>query len=150
MQEDDVLIDRNASASPFDDKESLPEGASLKKALGMAYSAYREILRLTDGFSQEWKYYSKKYGWQLKVGKKGKALFYLTPGEKCLRLGFAVRETEKDALLNSKLPAKVKEELKSAKRYPEGYPLRLAIGGDSDKKAALLVIQLLKSMRSSD
>ena len=143
-------MDQSVSKIRFDGKESMPEETTLKKILGGVYSGYREILVLTDGFSHEWKYYSKKYGWQLKVGKKGKALFYLTPGEKSLRLGFAVREAEKDALLNSKLPAKVKEELKSAKRYPEGYPLRLAIGGDSDKKAALLVIQLLKSMRSSD
>jgi len=141
------LIDQLASTTPVNGKGSFPEEANLKRSLGKIYSVYREILELTDGFSHQWKEYGKKYGWQLKVGQKGKALFYLTPAEKSLRLAFAIREAEKEALLNTKLPREVKEQLKSAKRYPEGYPLRLAVSGDSEKKAALLVIQLLKSMR---
>ena len=106
----------------FDQKEVTPDESKLKKALGELYSAYKEVLELTEAYDHEWKYYGKKFGWQLKVTSKGKALLYLTPQEKSFKIGFRVRENERDRLLNSSLPPKTKEQLATSKKYPEGYP----------------------------
>lgn len=131
-----------------DQKEVSPDESKLKKALGELYSAYKEVLELTEAYDHEWKYYGKKYGWQLKVIHKGKALLYLTPLKKSFRIGFAVRENERERLLNSSLPPKTKEELTTAKKYPEGYPLRLEIKSKTNMKIVRVTLEVLKELRS--
>ena len=131
----------------FNRKDAAPDDLALKKALGPVHSAYKETLTLTESYAQEWKFYGARLGWQLKVSQKGKALFYLVLLDKSFRLGFAVRDMEKESLLNSKLPAKAKEELASAKRYPEGYPLKLLVRKESDLRAVRLVVDTLKALR---
>jgi hypothetical protein len=132
----------------FNHKEQVPDDPKLKKAFGAIYPAYKELLMLIETYQQVWKFYGPRIGWQFKVAHKGKALFYLTPEEGSFRLGFAVRDKEREILLNSKLPAKVKEELVAAKRYPEGWPLRLHVGKQGDMKAVRLVVDTLKTLRS--
>ena len=128
-------------------KEAVPDELELKKALEGVHPAFEEILTLIKGYSREWKFYGAKLGWQLKVTKKGKALFYLTPQQGSFRLGFAVRDKEKEVLLNSKLPIKAKEELAVAKKYPEGHPLHLQVNKRSDMNAVRLVVDTLKALR---
>jgi hypothetical protein len=131
----------------FNRKEAVPDDLNLKKALGDVYSVYKELLALTQTYQQVWKFYGPRIGWQFKVTHKGKALFYLTPQDGSFRLGFAVRDKEKEVLLNSKLPAKAKGELAAAKRYPEGWPLRLHVSKQGDMKAVRLVVDTLKALR---
>jgi hypothetical protein len=133
----------------FDQKEVTPDESKLKKALGGLYSAYKEVLELTGAYDHEWKYYGKKFGWQLKVTHKGKALLYLIPLERSFRIGFGVRENERERLLNSSLPPKTKERLAVAKKYPEGYPLRLEIKSKTDMRTVRAVLEVLKESRSS-
>jgi hypothetical protein len=133
----------------FDQKEVTPDESKLKKALGGLYSAYKEVLELTGAYDHEWKYYGKKFGWQLKVTHKGKALLYLIPLERSFRIGFGVRENERERLLNSSLPPKAKEELATAKKYPEGYPLRLEIKSKTDMRTVRAVLEVLKESRTS-
>jgi hypothetical protein len=112
-------MQKTAKEICFDQKEVVPDESAMKRVLGEMYTAYQEVLKLTEQLPHEWMYYGKKYGWQLKVMQKGKVLLYLVPLENSFRIGFAVREKERDALLNINLPAKAKEELQSAKKYPE-------------------------------
>jgi hypothetical protein len=60
-----------------------------------------------------------------------------------------VRENEKERLLNSSLPPKTKEELAKAKKYPEGYPVRLDIKSKTDMRSVRVVLAVLKESRSS-
>jgi len=132
----------------FDQKDALPDESKLKKVLGELYSAYKEVLEMTEAYDHEWKYYGKKIGWQLKVTRKGKALLYLIPQENSFRIGFGVRENERERLLNSSLPPKTKEELATARKYPEGYPLRLEIRSKTDMKIVRVTLEVLKELRS--
>jgi hypothetical protein len=131
----------------FVEKAYPPEADTLRNALGPLYPVYKETLQLVEGFDLEWKYYGRRIGWQLKASRKGKALFYLTPLQQSFRIGMAIRETEREELMRSSLPASVKKELKSAKRYPEGYPLRLLIARPSHMKSLHIVFELLKDSR---
>jgi hypothetical protein len=149
MPQADAQRKREMNTAYYDKKEVAPDEPKLKKALGGLYSAYKEVVGLTDAYAHEWKYYGKKIGWQLKVTRRGKALLYLTPLEKSFRIGFAVRENERDQLLNSSLPLKTKEELATTKKYPEGYPLRLEIKSKTDMRAVRAVLEVLKESRSS-
>lgn len=141
-------MEKTTKSIYFDRKEVVPDDLQLRRALGEIYSVYEEILKLTEIHSHEWKCYGKKYGWQLKVMHKAKVLLYLTPLENSFRIGFAVREMEREALLKSKLSKKAKEELSQAKKYPEGYPLRFLVIRKSDMKPVRLVIEALNLMRS--
>lgn len=137
-----------SSAPRSDKKPTAPSEGELKRMLGETYTKYQNILELTAKYPHEWKYYGKKYGWNMKFTDKGKVLLYLTPQENSFRVGFALRDAERKTLLKSKLPSATKEELNSANRYPEGYPLLLDVGRKSDVKSARLVIETLMSMRS--
>jgi hypothetical protein len=136
------------SLAYFDKKDIPPTEPILKEALGNLYSAYKEILELTDAFDHEWKYYGTKIGWQLKATRKGKALFWLTPLERSFRIGFAMRENERELLLKSSVSPKSKEQLAAAKKYPEGYPLRFEITKKTDMKDVRTVLEVLKELRS--
>jgi hypothetical protein len=127
----------------FVDKKEIPTQPALRKTLGAIYVVYEVILKLTEAYSHEWKFYGKTLGWQLKAVHKGKALFYLIPLDGAFRIAFAVRENEKRALLDSNLPFAIKEQLKSAKKYPEGYPLRLEIGNKSDMQSVRTILTVL-------
>ena len=131
----------------YDRREAVPDDLKLKKGLGDVFPVYKELLMLVEDYKQEWKFYGPKMGWQFKVTHKGKALLWLAPQEGSFRLGFAVRDKEKEVLLNSNLPAKAKKELAAAKRYPEGWPLRLQVKKQGDMKAVRLVVDTLKALR---
>jgi hypothetical protein len=129
-------------------RKGLPDAAALKRSLGKAFALYQQIQALTENISHEWKFYGTKYGWQEKALQKGRALYYLVPLANSFRIGFGVREDERELLLKSKLPAKAKEELRTVKKYPEGYPLRFVVSRTTDLKPVRLVIETLLSMRS--
>ena len=116
--------------------------------LGDSFPEYENLLELTASLPHEWMFYGPKYGWKIKIFTKAKVLLYLTPKENSFGVGFAVRDAERDALLKSKLPGTKKDELTSAKRYPEGYPLLLNVGKESDMKSVRLVVETLMSMRA--
>jgi hypothetical protein len=131
----------------FVDKENPPAESDLKRALGSLHAAYKQIIVQAESYLQEWKFYGAKYGWQLKVSRKGKALFYLIPREGSFVLACAVREIEKAALLKAKLPAGTQKELASSTKVSEGYPLRLHLSKPADARTALIVIDTLKTLR---
>jgi hypothetical protein len=132
----------------LDRREEFPDDTVLKTVLGRAFSSYRDVVSLSGGFSGEWKFYGRKYGWQWKVYQKKKALFYLVPLKGGFRVGFAVRSEERVALLDSGLSDETKSALRMAKKYPEGYPLRFSVMCKADVKPVRLVIGVLTSMRS--
>jgi hypothetical protein len=124
-----------------------PRENELKRSLAGVYSAYEELLDVAAAYNREWKFYGPKIGWQLKISRKGKALCYLTPLDGSFRLGMAVREAERTTLLASRLPAALKTELRTAKKYTEGYPLRIHVTGISSMKTAKSVLHILITAR---
>ncbi len=132
----------------FNLKNRAPDDKALKRVLGQAYAPLEELLRLTDAIPREWKFYGAKYGWQLKPVHKGKALFYLLPLEKSFLVAFAVREKERETLLKAKLPLKIKDKLRTAKKLFEGYPLRLPVARAADLKPVRQVIGTLLLLRT--
>jgi hypothetical protein len=139
---------KTSKASPSKKKLKAPTDAELKRMLGESYAEYQNLLELTAPYPHEWMFYGPKYGWKIKIIGKAKVLLYLTPQENFFRLGFAVRDAEREALLKSKLPDATKEQLKLAKRYPEGYPLLLGVSKKDDMGKVRLVVETLMSMRS--
>ncbi|HEY6951642.1 MAG TPA: DUF3788 family protein [Bacteroidota bacterium] len=129
-------------------KPAAPTDAKLKRMLGDRFAEYQSLLKLTAPCPHEWMFYGPKYGWKIKFVGKEKVLLYFTPRENSFSVGFAVRDAEREALMNSELPSATKEKLGSAKRFPEGYPLLFGVSRKSDMSPVRLVIETLMSMRS--
>jgi hypothetical protein len=132
-------------ASPeFDDKSHAPDEASLAAALGKAKAHWDAIVRHAekecDGLLREWKFYGKKYGWQLKFSDKRRAVLYLIPHRNSFLAAMALSPEAVGALREHDLPAALVREIEDAKAAPEGRPARVEV---SSKKDADLVRQLL-------
>ena len=125
----------------FLDKTTEPSDAALKKALGAAFAQLRDLRKLLSDYALEWKFYTKKTGWTLKVAGKKRAACYITPLHGCFRIGLALRDNEKEAVLKSKVHKSIRDELASAKKYPEGWPLRLTVKTANDLKVAVTVLK---------
>ena len=140
---------KNTSKSPQPPKKPVaPTDTELKQLLGSSFPKYQDLLKLTASLPHEWMFYGPKYGWKIKIFTKAKVLLYLTPKENLFTVGLAVRDTEREVLLKSKLSRQAKDELKSAKRYPEGYPLLFDVRTKNDMTPVNLVVETLMSMRS--
>lgn len=131
----------------FIEKQNKPSEKSLAGALKESYDSFIELVRLTDSLMQEWKFYSPKYGWSFKVFQKKKVLFYLTPGSGQFLLGMALRENEKDLILNSNVSAGLKADLVDGEKVMEGYPLRFEVKSKAQLTDIKKVIALLNIER---
>ena len=132
----------------FLDKAKPPSEAKLKQTLGSTFDLWQEIKTFVKSeigeTSEEWKFYMKSTGWQLKTLLKKRNLFFFTPYENCFRITFvfgdkAVAEVEK-----SDLSKNIVDELLNAKKYMEGRGLSIWIKTNKDVKVVqkLLVIKV--------
>lgn len=132
------------------DKAVFPDDSVLKKTLGNCFSFFQSLNDLTKNFNREWKFYNSKSGWVYKVGGKKKALFYITPDSQSFRIGFAVREAEKELLLDGELSPDIREKLLSAEKFPEGYALRLSIRNENDYDNLQIVLKTIMEARGEN
>jgi hypothetical protein len=133
----------------FFDKNATPEDEALKEALGKLWSSFNEIRKLSSGYQQEWKCYTKTIGWQLKVSKAKKALYWMTPLAAAFRISFSLREEERARLMETPPSPAVKEQLEMAQKYPEGWPLRLLVTKKSDAVVVKKVLTVVMEMRAT-
>ena len=126
----------------FLDKSTKPTDPELKKALGAAFDHFVALRDLLSDYTFEWKFYTKKTGWQLKVAGTKRAACYIIPFNGYFSVGMAVRESEKEAVLNSKVRKSIRDELAAAKKYPEGWPLPLTVKTAADLKVTVTVLKL--------
>jgi hypothetical protein len=131
----------------FRNKADVPDSEKLKCVLQKVYPLFRDLTALTSGYAQEWKYYGKNYGWQYKVSNAKKALYYMTPMENAFRVTLGVREKERLALLAARLPKKIKSELETAKKHPEGYAVYLMVSDESSFAACKTMLSAVMEMR---
>ena len=115
----------------FNDKDEKPDDHLLAEKLGARFKYWVEIKKhIKEEYgstTEEWKFYGKKYGWQLKTLLKKRNLFFLIPGESYYKIVFifgdkAVKEIEK-----SDISDKMKNDVISAKKYAEGRGLSIEV-----------------------
>jgi len=139
--------------SVLDDKTKKPNEAALAEVLSKAKRYWDEILEYLDrqcsGLAQEWKFYGQKYGWQLKLADKKRALIYLIPHQGHFTAALALKDEAVQALKNSGLPPQLVHEIETAKVVPEGRPARIEVNGRPEAEIVkrLLDIKLKSSGR---
>jgi hypothetical protein len=117
--------------NPFTDKNIKPDNKSLAKVLGESNKLWNDLKRhLGESYGElieEWKFYSPKYGWTLKVLKKKRNLFFFSPRPNAFRVSFVFGEKAVSHIEASNLPEKIKIAIRNARKYAEGRGISLEV-----------------------
>jgi hypothetical protein len=113
-----------------------PAEADLCKALGPAKPVWDGLiadLAAQHGVTiQEWKSYSPKYGWSLRLLRGKRTIVWLGPCEGCFQVLFILGDRAVEAARGCGLSAGALAILDEAPKYPEGTGVRLLIKGPKD------------------
>src|SRR6478609_2518897 len=106
----------------FIGKPDRPTQAELSAALGPAASLWNELIdevgEDAGTLSEEWKgIYVNKYGWSLRLKKKGRNIVYLGPCNGCFGVGFIFSDKAVEAAKHARLPKAVSQALATAPHY---------------------------------
>jgi hypothetical protein len=125
----------------FVGKKEKPSPKELAHALGPAIAVWNQIVdRLGSELSvvdQEWKSYSPKYGWHLKLKFKKRTIIYLGPCDRLVRVSLILGDRAMKAARESKPSAKLTKVLNHAPRYPEGSGVVLMPKSSADVSSVI-------------
>jgi hypothetical protein len=116
-----------------------PDDADLQKALGPAKPVWDQLisgLAARHGVTtQEWRSYSPKAGWALRLNRGKRTIVWLAPCEGRFRVAFILGDKALQAAREMQLSAPVRKALDGAVRYPEGNGVRLIVTKPEDLPA---------------
>jgi len=122
--------------SVFTDKSNQPNKDLLSQVLGEKgkfWDAIKQHIKEKHGdTTEEWKFYSAKYGWTLKTLLKKRNLFFFTPLNGYFRLGFVFGDKAVAAVEKSDLPGDIINELNNARKYVEGRGIAIVVKNKED------------------
>ena len=108
----------------FLEKEPVPTDELIKKAIGNPFQQLLELRKFikenVGPTTEEWKYYGKKYGYNLKTFLKRRNLFFIIFYEGHFRIGFVFGSRAESAIMESDVSEKSKKKLSEARKYGEG------------------------------
>ena len=126
-------------ANAFINKPNAPTREELAAALGPAWTLWDQLvadLAKENGVDvQEWKSYSLKHGWSLRLMRKKRNILYLSPGPGSFRVMFIFGDKAMRAAREVRLPRKILKIIDEAPRYPEGTGIRIEVTGIKDIEA---------------
>jgi hypothetical protein len=112
-----------------------PTEQQLAEALGPAKIAWDELLAGTakeQGLTPEWKFYSVKMGWALRLKRKERNIVHLGPCRDSFQVLLIFGDKAMTAMRAMKLSQRIRKLLAKAPRYPEGTGIRLEIKKPKD------------------
>ncbi len=123
-------------SSVFADKSIQPDNDWLSQVLGEKgkfWEAIKKHIKEKHGdVTEEWKFYSVKYGWTLKTLLKKRNLFFFTPLNGYFRVGFVFGDKAVAVVEQSDLPGDIINELKNARKYAEGRGIVIVVKNQED------------------
>lgn len=133
----------------FIDKPGKPTDEELGAELGQAKRLWDGLLAELAAESgvetQEWSSYSRKAGWSLRLKRGKRTILYLSPSRGAFGVSFALGERAVEAAHHSALPQRAMKIIEEAKRFPEGFAVRIGVKGPRDvaimKKLAVLKLE---------
>lgn len=133
----------------FVGRTTRPSDSDLEKALGRAKTLWdqlvAELAAEHDVTTREWKSYSAKFGWSLRLKRGKRTIVWLAPCTGLFQVLFIFGEKALTAIRETALPAPVLRLLDEAPRYPEGTGVRFPIKAAKDivvvKKLAAIKLQ---------
>lgn len=134
------------SLSVFDDPNQPPGPAVLRRRLGPAATAWKALV---DGVAERcgpveelWSFGGAKFGWSLRLLRKGRVLLYLTPQEGRLLAGLVLGGKAVAAAREAGLPPALLAQVEAAPQYAEGRGLRVEVSGADDVTSLVRLVGL--------
>ena len=119
------------SENVFTAKETQPDEKMVMEKLGTNYAHLESIRQFIDdeigATTREWKFYGKKYGWNLKTFLKKRNLFFIIIYDGYFSIGFVFGEKAVKSVLDSDIDPSLKKELEEARKYAEGRGLAIQV-----------------------
>ena len=109
-----------------------PTKKELATALGPAYQFWQDLIEDLHLPDEEWNSYSVKAGWSLKLKQKKRTILYLSPREGSFQIAFIFGDRAMIVARASKLPKRILKLLAEAKKYPEGWAVRIEVSKAAD------------------
>jgi hypothetical protein len=109
-----------------------PTTRELNALLGESYAAFKELTQRGSAVTREWKRYSKKSPWVLKVSQGDRTLFYATPKVGSFEATVVLGERATEAALNGRVSKKLHSSIRAAKTYVEGRLVRVVVTDQAD------------------
>jgi hypothetical protein len=120
----------------FIGKTKEPTDTDLAKALGRTKPLWdgiiAELAAAHGATTHEWKCYSPKSGWALRLMRGKRTIVWLAPREGCFQVAFILGDKAMKAARECGLSAGALKVLDGAPKYPEGTGIRLLIKGPKD------------------
>ena len=127
------------AANAFTNKQETPSECEVTAALGSAKPVWDRFLsdlaRECEATIREWKSYSIKMGWSLRVKRKSRTIVWLSPLAGGFTVVFILGNQAMQAAREGRLPQRVVKALEKAPQYPEGTCLRLEVKSARDLAA---------------
>jgi hypothetical protein len=123
-------------ANAFIAQTTEPTDRELTAALGPARSAWDQALATFvdkhGPFDQEWKSYSPKSGWSLRLKRAKRNIVYLSPMRDCFCVSLTLGEKAMKLALECELPPDMQKAVREAVKYPEGYGILLEVNSGTE------------------
>jgi hypothetical protein len=130
----------------FIGKNTQPTAEEVIAVLGPTAAVWKELidwLAEQNVVDQEWKSYSPKAGWSVRLKVKKRNIIYLSPCSGCFRVAFIFGDKAVAAARQADLSKSTLKLLNEALRYPEGTGLRPTVKSPKDL-AAIRKLALIK------
>jgi hypothetical protein len=133
----------------FVGKTTRPSDSDLEKALGPAKAVWDQLVAELAAehavTTREWKSYSAKNGWSLRLTRGKRTIVWLVPNAGSFEVAFIFGEKALTALRQTAVPTRVLRMLDEAPKYAEGTGVRFPITAAKDiavvKKLAAIKLQ---------
>ena len=135
----------------LEDEGKAPSADELVGLLGKSKSAFLALTHDRAGPTCEWKRYSKKSPWVMKVSEGDRTLFYVTPQANQFEVTVVLGQRAAQAALAGEVREGLHAAIRSAKPYVEGRPVRVVIAGKADLAgvAELVAVKLKPKLTST-
>jgi len=122
--------------SIFDNKEIVPNDEDLENILKSSLNAYNKLISYLENeyapLTNEWKFYSKKAGWTLRISNKKRNLLFLSPNEDYFLVTVNMGVKVSKMVLDSDVSDNTKDLIKQAKVYAEGTGVIIEVRNEKD------------------
>jgi hypothetical protein len=109
-----------------------PSTRELTTLLGRSYAAFLALTQRGSAFTCEWKRYSKKSPWVLKVSQGDRTLLYATPMADAFEATVVLGERAAQAALAGRVSKTLHASIRAARSYVEGRPVRVMVKDHAD------------------
>ncbi len=135
----------------FVSKEQEPIDEMVKQALHLNFALWQDVIGyLKEQYGtieSEWKFYSKKSGWCLKIASEKRNLLFLLPCDNYFIATVNMGESVREKVLSADIGKKSKELIKDAKVYMEGISVPFSVHNEIDLNEVKSILYIRDNSR---